>query len=228
MDDPHAPGPLERVGEVVRDAQRLVLGHRAAVPQAVAQALALDVLHDDVGEAVALPRVERAHDVGVVEAREHRGLGLEALDLRAVAREVGAEDLHRHLAVEAEVERAVDRAHRAAADHLEQAVAVDLARAAALGLDLRVDAPSLVLGEVAALDEDHREPLVEAEVLGHPALQLERLLDLRVGRETERDGLLGEEEVLVRRHRSSSSSPDGAAGGAGTRPRSRRRSRRTK
>ena len=92
-----------------------------------------------------------------------------------------------------------------------------------LGLDPRVDAARLVLGQLAALHEDHGEALVELELLRHPLLEEEALLDLRLGDVAERLRLLREEEVLVGALIGGSSPRSGVAApcmvAGGTRPR---------
>ncbi len=106
---------------------------------------------------------------------------------------------------------------------------MDLARLALRRRDARLDPPRLVLGEPPALDEDHPHALVDLQLLRHALLEEQRLLDLGVGDEALREGLLREEEVLVRRHLSISfAGSRGGTGGEGTIPRSRWRSSRVK
>ncbi len=226
----HAARPLERVGQGTRDRERVALRQRAVQREVLAQRQALDVLRHHEGEAVALPGIQRAQDVGVVEAGQQLGFALQALDLRRVRRQVLVQHLDRHDALQAHVQRLVDGAHGAAPELLEQPVALDLVLAA-LGLDARAHAPRLVLGEPAALDQDALEALLDLQVLRHDALQAESLLDLRLGDVAQGLGLLREEEVVVGgSHRGPRSSTlagsSKARRGAGRRPRSSSRSRR--
>ena len=76
------------------------------------------------------PGVEHLHDVGVHEARRRLRLALEARHERGVVGEVLGEQLDRHLALEAQVEREVHGGHPAEAQPALQAVAPgDLHRA---------------------------------------------------------------------------------------------------
>src|SRR3712207_8160833 len=60
----------------------------------------LDVLHDDVRDAVLLARVVDRDDAGGVERRGRLRLATEPGLERRVAREVGAQHLDRHVAAE--------------------------------------------------------------------------------------------------------------------------------
>ncbi len=95
---------------------------------------ALEELHRDVVGAVELAAVEDLDDVGVLQAGGGARLAAEALDELRVGGEAAVEDLQRDLAAELGVLGAVDVGHAAAADALDDRVALvdDLALAEAL------------------------------------------------------------------------------------------------
>ena len=80
------------------------------------QVAAVDVAHDQVEQPVALPGGVDRDDAGVLEARRQAGLAEEALAEPLVPRQLGEQHLDGHPAVEPDVERRVDRAHRPVAD----------------------------------------------------------------------------------------------------------------
>ena len=84
---------------------------RALGREAVVEALALDQLHDDVVVAGVAEVVDDAHDARVVELGQQPRLDLEARDVRRVEQALDGDE-----APGLAVERAVDRAHRAARD----------------------------------------------------------------------------------------------------------------
>ncbi len=108
------------VGERVSDFAQHRAHRRERQPrfarEALRERLALDESHREEHHAVDLVhRVDR-DDVRVRELRGHLGLAQEArLDLRA-ERELGGQDLQRHLAVQAHVARTIDHGHAAASD----------------------------------------------------------------------------------------------------------------
>ena len=93
------------------------------VRQALARDL-VDELHHDEDLVAVLAEVEQAHGVGAGEAAREAGLGEEAAGAHG-AHVLGAEDLDRHLALEAPVPGAVDDRGPALAEALAQLVAVE-------------------------------------------------------------------------------------------------------
>ena len=88
------------------------------------------VLHGEVVLACLFTDVVDRDDVGVIELRRGARLLAEAIDERGVPCELGSEDLHRDLAVEAGLRRAQDEPHRASAEFAVDPVAGDVHRAA--------------------------------------------------------------------------------------------------
>ena len=123
MDHAGPVGRRERLGDLAQQPHRL--GHRqlAAAGQAVAQGLALDVGHHVVEEAVGVAGVEQAQDVGMLQPGGDLDLAGEPLGAERGG-QLGAQDLHRHLAVVLQVLGEVDRGHAALAELALDAVAV--------------------------------------------------------------------------------------------------------
>ena len=116
VDDPRLVRGDESREHRLEDVHRLVGGEAPVLAEQVAERDALQVLHDEVGEAVVLALVEHVDHVRVGEARGAAGLLDEALAEVRVVREVRMHDLHRDAAVEAQVRGEVDRRHPAAGD----------------------------------------------------------------------------------------------------------------
>src|SRR5262249_48834147 len=87
-----------------------------------AKVLALEQLHDDVGDAVRGHSViEDLHGVRAPDASRGHGLAAEARQEPGVADERFADELDRHLGVEREVLRAPDAAHTPSGQRFDQA-----------------------------------------------------------------------------------------------------------
>ncbi len=99
-------------------------------------ALALDVLHDQVGTPVFRAGVVQTRDVGMLESRQDAGFGLEAL-AHGRRPERTLHDLERHRAVEATVGAfaEVDGAHTAPTDLAEHPIRAQGARSRGLLLE---------------------------------------------------------------------------------------------
>jgi hypothetical protein len=122
--DPLTVYLLQGAGELGDDLGGAALRHRVAGTQFLGERLALDVGHRQVGAAVLLAHIVDRADVGVVKLGGGPHLAEEAL---AQGRAVGGpevRELHRHLAPHPGVLRQVDRAHRPAAQLLEEVVTV--------------------------------------------------------------------------------------------------------
>ena len=91
-------------------------------PQQLAQGLALHELHRDVGDRSGLADLEHGDDVRVAQRRDDPRLLLESLEPVAVDRELLGQELERDVTVEARVARAVDLAHPAGPDALDDFV----------------------------------------------------------------------------------------------------------
>jgi hypothetical protein len=92
--------------------------------QEAAEILALDELHHEVGRLLvaARERIVQRHERGMVDAREHPHLGVDAAGIRGDG-DVGAEQLDRDVAAELQVRRAVHDGHATPAEHGAEAVA---------------------------------------------------------------------------------------------------------
>jgi hypothetical protein len=91
--------------------------------QFLAQTGALDIWHHVIEEAVDLSRVVEGQDMGMLEVGSDGDLAEESLGTKR-SREIGSQDLHRHLAVVARIFREVDRCHPARAELALDAVTI--------------------------------------------------------------------------------------------------------
>ena len=123
MDDAGVVRVGERLGDGDADGGGARRRHRAAARD-VRQAVAVEQLHDEEQQAVVgLAEVGDADAVVVIEARGRARLAVEARDRFGVGGELGAQDLDRDRLVHERVGRAVDGAHAALAEPLEQTIA---------------------------------------------------------------------------------------------------------
>ena len=123
VDHAVAVGVVERRGHFGRDPDRVGDRELLLAGEPVAQGLALDVGHDVEEVAVGLARVEQGQDVGVLEVGRQLDLGQEPLGADH-GRQLGAEDLHGHRPVVADVLGEVDGGHAAGAGFAVETVAV--------------------------------------------------------------------------------------------------------
>ena len=86
------------------------------VGDALREVLALDQLHHDRADAVAVLQAVDRRDVGMVQRRQHLGFALEARQALGIGGERRRQDLDRHLALEPRVGGAIDLAHTAGAE----------------------------------------------------------------------------------------------------------------
>lgn len=117
---------LDRAADLFEDLDRPLEGQAGLLGQHGGEAAAVQVLHDEIGDA-AVGRGREAEvghidDVGMAQPARCPGLALEPLDgLRAVHKLRG-DELHRHLAVRADVGGEIDRAHPAPPEQAFQAI----------------------------------------------------------------------------------------------------------
>ena len=104
-------------------AHRIVGRHRAA-GQPVGERLAFDELHRDIGAPVGGAEVEHLADERMHDPRGHARFAGEPIAGSRISR-VGTQDLQRHAAFEALVERFVDDAHAALAQPADDAEMAD-------------------------------------------------------------------------------------------------------
>ena len=100
---------------------RLAQGQQAA-PQAFAQRFAVEELGDRVGQAILHADIVDGEDVRMRERRHRLGLALESRHSVGVAGQRRRQDLDGHVATEAGIARAVDLAHAAFAQLVEDAI----------------------------------------------------------------------------------------------------------
>ncbi len=115
MDDALLVRLLERLGDLTGDGQQLSDRNRPA-GEAVAEVLALDVLHGEERDARILVQAVDRGDVGVVEGGEQLGFACEACEAGGVLREPGGEDLDGDLPAERVVGGLPHLAHAALPD----------------------------------------------------------------------------------------------------------------
>ncbi len=119
VDDARRVRELERLAQLAHDAHALLQVEALVRIEEVLELLALDELHDEVGNFVLLAEVVDLDDVRMVEARHGLRFAHEAHGevLAGVLVEVALEDgLDRHRAAEARVHAFVDDTHRALAE----------------------------------------------------------------------------------------------------------------
>ena len=101
------------------------------------QRFALDELHDDVGLALLVTEGVDLRDVRVIELCRRLCLAIEALDHGLVGSHGCKQHLYRHLTIEHRVGAAIDGAHPAGADPLQQHVVAELRGNGLFGAALR-------------------------------------------------------------------------------------------
>ena len=112
---------LEALADLDGERNDLAFGQQP-VGQLLRQRRTLDQLHHHEVDAVLAGEVVDDGDVRVPGARQHAGFALEPPAHRLVGQRAFGEDLERHVAVQVLVVGAIDDAHGACADVLENAV----------------------------------------------------------------------------------------------------------
>ena len=115
MDDALLVRGFERVGDLLRDRQRVGERDRAARDER-GQILALDQLHHERGEVGCLLESVDRGDVRMIERGEHFGFALKAREAIGVAGDRRRQHLDRDRPFQIAVGRAIDLAHAAGAD----------------------------------------------------------------------------------------------------------------
>ena len=90
--------------------------------------LAVDELHDQEGAAVGVADVVQGDDAGMVERARGLRLAQQPRLPAGVALDLARQQLERHLAAQPLIDRAIDLAHRAAAERADDAVMRELHR----------------------------------------------------------------------------------------------------
>ena len=112
VDDALVVRGLERLGNLLRDAQRLDERDRPAA-QAIREVFALHQLHHQRAAAAGFLEAVDAGDVRMAERGQHLRLAVEARHAVLVVREVLGQQLQRDVAVQARVGRAEHLSHAA-------------------------------------------------------------------------------------------------------------------
>ena len=112
------PGDLERVVD------GLLLGDRTGV-ELPAQRLALEKLHDGVGDAVLVSEIVDRKDVRMRQRRDRFRLSLEPGQRVGIGRDGRRKDLDRDVAVQLRIPRAVDLPHTASAQRRKDLVGAE-------------------------------------------------------------------------------------------------------
>ncbi|MEJ2190107.1 MAG: hypothetical protein P8Y93_11990 [Acidobacteriota bacterium] len=98
------------------------LDRHPAFPQAIPEVLPFEKLHDRKGDTILVPEVIDGENVRVGEPGDGAGFSFEAFDLPGIGGGGFAEDLDRDLAFEPGVHGAVDDAHAALAQSVEDLI----------------------------------------------------------------------------------------------------------
>ena len=112
---------FERLGNLLRNRQRLIERHRA-VRDAIGQRWSLDQLHDQPAHAIGLLEAIHVRDVGVIQRGKCPGLALESGETFLVVHEGVRQHLDRDVATQARISRAIDLPHPASAEKREDFV----------------------------------------------------------------------------------------------------------
>ena len=124
MDDAACVGGLERHGNLHAEVHHLFDGKRAVFDPLLHRP-PLEQLHDDEGPAVLLAELVDRADVRMRECGGEARFALESRQPGGLRVVFLAQELDRHLAIEAEILRAIDDAHAALAELVEHAVVGD-------------------------------------------------------------------------------------------------------
>ena len=115
MDDALFVRRFQRLGNLLRDRQRLVEWHRTA-RDALRQIVALDELHHQRAQAAALFESVDRRDLRMVQRREDLGFTGKSREAVGVVGDRVGQDFERDLATELRVARPIDLPHAAFAD----------------------------------------------------------------------------------------------------------------
>ena len=132
MDDVVAMGIAERRADLLQNAQPVGHGELRAGADQLVQRLALHALHHNVGGSVVVAQVVNGDDIGVVEPARSAAFLVEAGQHVGVAHEALGQGLDGHLAADLLVDAAIDDAHAAAPQHVDNLVLADMGYFAAL------------------------------------------------------------------------------------------------
>jgi hypothetical protein len=124
VDDAFFVRCLERLGDLLRDGQRL--GHRQrAACQAVGERLTVDQFQNEKLRAVRLVQAVDGADVRMIERSEDLRFTAEASDAVGISGETRGQEFQRDVAIQLRVARAVHLAHAACAEGREDLVGAE-------------------------------------------------------------------------------------------------------
>ena len=127
VDDARLVRKRERIADIDDDADLLRERQRLAGAHPHVEGLPLDVLHRDVRLAAVFAEVEDGDDVAVGEPARRASLAEEPLAVLGLIDQLRGDHLDGHRALDLRIERAIDDAHPALTEALENLVAADRA-----------------------------------------------------------------------------------------------------
>jgi hypothetical protein len=123
--DPRLMGFRQRIRHVNADIENGLQRERPGIDE-VLEALALEKLHNEVGQAVVLADIMDRTDRGMVEGRGRLRLSFEAGKTFGVAGEISWEDFDGHLTVEARIPGTINLTHPAGSDGTHNLIGSEL------------------------------------------------------------------------------------------------------
>ena len=121
VDDPRLMGLVQRIGNLDRMPQR-ALQRQRTFRERRRERLAIEVLHDEIGDAVLLADVVQRADMRVIELRNRPCLAVEPVTKLRIGRQRFREDLDGDGPVETRIAGLVDLAHAAFAQLVEDSI----------------------------------------------------------------------------------------------------------
>ena len=115
---------FQRLGDLPGDRQRF-LEWKRPLRDPIRERRPLDEFHDERGDATGILESVDLCDVWIVQCRQRPGLALETSQALRIRCHAGRQDLDRHVAIEARVTGAIDLAHSAASNQLDDVVRPD-------------------------------------------------------------------------------------------------------
>ena len=124
MNDALRVGRRQSVGCLYRDLEDLIQIHGLA-PDALLQALTLELFHHDKGMAIIVLNIVDRADVGMIQLRCSSRLALETVERLAISKEIFGNELQRDVAAQADVLGLIHDSHATATEFSQNAVVGD-------------------------------------------------------------------------------------------------------
>src|SRR5215475_3532372 len=121
MDDARSMRGVECGGDVDSDGERLI-DRQCTLPQSFRQRLPVDVLDDEIVDAVVVTNVVQRADVRMIQFRDRAGLAAESRTAIGIVHVLIAQYLDRDNAIEPRVTHVVDLTHAAAPERRQNFV----------------------------------------------------------------------------------------------------------